>query len=131
MNPLLKRTMIFLAIVVAAMLIIIGVASVSHAAECLPSARAVWTAHPGMHATWNVIGDMKCYRVGYGRHHSRAGAKPFLASSTKASASHASATHGPNSGFNSRDGSHSFRWQNPEHAKLFDEFEEWLYLGKR
>ncbi len=125
MKPVLKRIMIFLALVIAAMLIIIGVASVGRAAECLPSARAVWAAHPGSHATWNIVDDVKCYRVGYGRHHSRAGAKPSLASPTKASASHASAMHGLNSGFDSRDGSHPFRWKNSEHAKLFEEFEDW------
>src|SRR5258708_26677182 len=69
MNPILARVLIFIALVATAMAIIIGAASVGHAAECLPSARAVWAAHDGAHATWNVVGDVKCYRVGYGRHH--------------------------------------------------------------
>src|SRR5258706_2344740 len=70
------RILIFIAMVAAAMAIIIGVASVSHASECLPSARAVWAAHNGAHATWNVVDDVKCYRVGYGRHHRKEVMRP-------------------------------------------------------
>jgi hypothetical protein len=32
----------------------IAITSALHATECLPSASAVWTAHPGLHATWRL-----------------------------------------------------------------------------
>ena len=32
----------------------IALASTAHALECLPSANAVWTAHPSSHATWRL-----------------------------------------------------------------------------
>ena len=117
------RILIFIAMVAAAMAIIIGVASVSHASECLPSARAVWAAHNGAHATWNVVDDVKCYRVGYGRHHRKEVMRP-VRSSTKNR--HADAR--PRSANLPAGAVH---WQNPEHAKLFDEFQDWYYLGKR
>jgi hypothetical protein len=46
---------------------IIAMASTAHAAECLSSANAVWSAHPGSHATWRArlpghIGE-KCWFV--------------------------------------------------------------------
>jgi hypothetical protein len=31
-----------------------AMASAAHATECLSSASAVWTAHPGSHATWRL-----------------------------------------------------------------------------
>jgi len=121
MNPLFVRILIFLALVVTAMLIIIGVASVSHAGECLPSARAVWNAHNGKHATWNMVGGQKCYRVGYGRHHQK----------VMQLAGHRGRRFGTNDVRPRSAYSPTVRWQNPGHAKLFEEFEDWLYLGKR
>lgn len=35
------------------------------AAECLPSARAVWAAHDGAHATWSAIDGRKCWFSGF------------------------------------------------------------------
>ncbi len=122
MKPVLKRIMIFLALVIAAILIIIGVASVSHASECLPSARAVWATHPGSHATWNAVDDMKCWRVGYGRHHRKEVVHSVRTNPTKTTDARPRSANLP---------AGAVRWQNPEHAKLFDEFQDWLYLGKR
>jgi hypothetical protein len=119
MNPLLARTLIFLALVVTAMLIIIGVASVSHAAECLPDAPSVWAAHNGKHATWNMVGDAKCWRVGYGQHHHSHLAQ-LVEQRRKAT------TRGSNPGVASK-----VRWQHPWHAELYEEFQDWMYLGKR
>ena len=129
MNPILARTLIFLALVVTAMLIIIGVASVSHAAECLPSARAVWAAHNGAHATWNVVDDVKCWRVGHprkevmplaGRQHGRG--KATMAVQQNNLDARPRSAHSP---------AGAVIWKHPEHAKLYDEFQDWLYLGKR
>lgn len=44
---------------------LIAMASAAHATECLSSAKAVWAAHPGSHATWRLqlpghIGE-KCW----------------------------------------------------------------------
>src|SRR5258706_3306832 len=120
MNPHATRILIFMAIIIAAMLIIIGVASISHAAECLPSARAVWAAHPGSHATWNVVGDVKCWRVGHPRKEGM-----YLGSRPTTDRKHDARprpAHSP---------AGAVIWKYPEHAKLFEEFEEWLYLGKR
>src|SRR5258706_12776697 len=131
MKPVLKRIMIFLALVIAAILIIIGVASVSHASECLPSARAVWATHPGSHATWNAVDDMKCWRVGYGRHHRKevmplAGRQHGRGKATMAVQQNNLDTR-PRSA-NSPAG--AVHWKHPEHAKPFEEFEDWLYLAK-
>ena len=94
-----------LAIVTCLVILMLG--QCAYSSECLHSARAVWAAHDGRHATWNNVDGQKCWRVGWGshHHHSRAGARPTLASSTKPSASYGSATLGLNSGFDSRDGS--------------------------
>jgi hypothetical protein len=37
-------------------------------AECLPTAKAVWAAQPGSHATWRLRNDVKCWFVGYPAH---------------------------------------------------------------
>jgi hypothetical protein len=34
-------------------------------AECLSSAKAVWAAHPGSHASWRTRDDVKCWFVGF------------------------------------------------------------------
>src|SRR5262245_6484155 len=37
-------------------------------AECLPSARAVWNAHDGKHATWANVDGRKCWSQGFPKH---------------------------------------------------------------
>ena len=79
----------------------------SHASECLSSAKDVRAVH-GMsaHSYWGLrVSGHEGQRCWSNQVNSRVGTKPYLAPSTKASASHASAVHGPNSGFDSRDGS--------------------------
>ena len=49
--------------VAAAILFIVGTCSHSYAAECLPSASAVWDAHRGAHATWSMRHGEKCWYV--------------------------------------------------------------------
>ena len=43
-------------------LILLGILQ-AKASECLPSAKAVWAAHPGSHATWKSRKDGKCWFV--------------------------------------------------------------------
>ncbi len=49
----------------------IATASSANAVECLPSASAVWSAHPGSHATWRLRlpghEGTKCWYSGSGR----------------------------------------------------------------
>ena len=123
MNPILARVVIFLAIVIAAMLIIIGVASVSHAAECLPSARAVWAAHPGSHATWNAVDNVKCWRVG----HPRKEVMP-LADNFSRRRTHDTR---PRSAHSPAGAAVKVRWSQPWHAELYEQFLDWKYLGRR
>ena len=128
MNPLLKRTLIFLALVVAAMLIIIGVASVSHAAGCEPPAKLffIWDAAPD-----------PCV-VHHKRHHHRVmGATKHRAHVSGSSVRDSSAMPEARSRPLEQRvrlppaAPASFHWKHPEHAKMFEQFEEWLYLGKR
>ncbi len=44
--------------------LLLGMLSKSYAHECLPSAPAVWSAHPGSWATWSTVGNHRCYFVG-------------------------------------------------------------------
>jgi len=114
MNPLLARILIFLALVATAMLIIIAVASVSHAAECEPP--------PKLFFIWD-IGE-PCPAVHHKRHHhSRAGRR---ASGTAESRQSTRRTVGsiPATGA-------KIHKIDPEHEKLFREFEDWLVFGTR
>src|SRR5262249_8457884 len=40
-------------------------------AECLSSAKAVWVAHPGSHATWRMRDETKCWSAGFPAGHVR------------------------------------------------------------
>jgi len=46
---------------VLAAALLLALSTAAGAVECLPSARAVWNMHPGMHATWRRIDGNKCW----------------------------------------------------------------------
>jgi hypothetical protein len=50
----------FLLIFVVSLCFFLFIMSVGHS-ECLPTAKAVWEAHPGSHATWRIRNGEKCW----------------------------------------------------------------------
>jgi hypothetical protein len=115
MNPILARTLIFLGIVIAFMLIIIGVASISHAAECEPP--------PKLFFIWDM--GEPCSAVHHKRHH-RKGVMHSAGRTNRPSISPSDAR--PRSASTPAG---AVKWANPEHEKLFEEFENWRIFGRR
>jgi len=126
--PMLTRVLIFIALVTAAMLIIIGVASVSHAAGCEPPAKLLFI--------WDAAPDPCVVHHKHHRHHRVMGATKPRAQVSGSSVRDSSAVGVALRPLEKRvrtppAAPTSFHWKNSEHAKLFEEFQDWLYLGKR
>jgi hypothetical protein len=61
--------------IVVGLFVFLAIAKFAHA-ECLPSAKAVWNAHPGAHATWTIRHGDKCWSA-RGMTEARAAAIPL------------------------------------------------------
>lgn len=110
MKELVVRTTIFIALVAIAVIAILCLATYSHAAECEPP--------PKLFFIWD-IGPDQCAEVHHKRrhHHARVG-----------QVRRDGASPGRTTGSIPATGA-TYRWKNPEHEKLFDEFERWRMFG--